>query len=1103
MRRVFSKIIDHSLFLITIILLLALGSIALLNHLRITKQTNYFTQQENQVQLAYQASLKMYELAMDTFFTSTMQQGGNVAALFAEGARSDGYAQALAKGRLYRRLYKEYSVMKKHNLLQLHFHLPDGTSYLRFHQPEKYGDNLLGVRHSVGIVNTQHRSVSGFEVGKVRSGFRHVFPVTWNQQHIGSVEVSVSTRAMTNSMDTLDPSKEYVFLLHKTLVEPHIFKEQRWIYTPSLVHPEYVIEDALSLLPYSPRPVSKAAQEINTHLHKNPKIQKALQQGETITVATEYTGLPYVVSFLPIRDITDQLAGYVVAYKKDSAPVLFLKESLTYISSSIFSLTLIALLLLGLRRRTKALGKEQSNLQAINTTLAEGVIGLDKAGLIRHANPAACKILETSEPNLVGFSFQEKIVYHGTNTDSARTIEAFFAKIEQGESFDGEILLTHQAKRVSIIEVTSRAIRKENQISGTVVAFHDITNRKTIEAALVQSEEKGRKLTTAVEQSPASIVITDLKGIIEYVNPKFLEITGYTRKEAIGQNPRILQSGQMEPQIYQEMWQTLSQGKEWQGELQNSRKNGTLYWEHASISPIRDSEGVITHYIAIKEDITQRKTMEDELREQEFLQRTLMSHLPIALIIIDEATRTIDHVNPSAADLFGAPADKIIGQQCRHFFCSSEANNCPILDHAQNMENSERLLTDYNGKKIPVLKTVTKITVLGQAKLLECFVDIRQRIEAEALLRDSNKQLKKAHDRAKKLAHQAGTANRAKSMFLANMSHEIRTPLNAILGYSQLLSKDENLEHEQHKQIESITRCGDHLLELMNNILETSKIEAGRIDMKQETVDLNRMLDDMKDIFGQACESKGLQLVFKRKGFEHDSLVTSDKGKVRQVVINLLSNSIKFTQKGGIYVLCTSTSTNQEDVTVTIDVGDSGAGIAPSEHENLFVPFEQTSSGQNLQQGTGLGLSISRAFARAMGGDLRLVQSSAEKLTLFRFTFAAKRIDTSAPVGKKQAALPGEKNKDNIHYEELLPGKLAPSASHSLENKIAQLPQPIRHELRITVEQGDMHAFTGLLKREPTLQGTLGEHLQQLAHQFEYDALLKLLGEQPTEDHQM
>jgi two-component system sensor histidine kinase/response regulator len=242
----------------------------------------------------------------------------------------------------------------------------------------------------------------------------------------------------------------------------------------------------------------------------------------------------------------------------------------------------------------------------------------------------------------------------------------------------------------------------------------------------------------------------------------------------------------------------------------------------------------------------------------------------------------------------------------------------------------------------------------------------------------------------------AEAANRAKSVFLANMSHELRTPLNAILGFAQLMNRDPGLTSEQRENLDTISRSGEHLLNLINDVLEMSKIEAGRNTLNEESFDLSLLLDDLEDMFHMRASNKGLQLIFDRAP-DVPQYVRTDQGKLRQVLINLLGNAVKFTQQGGVTLRAgyeppaASSSPDGKNgqqrharPCLLFEVQDTGPGIRPNDLETIFNPFEQTARGQESQEGTGLGLSISRQFARLMGGDIG-VTSEFGQGSLFRF----------------------------------------------------------------------------------------------------------------------
>jgi signal transduction histidine kinase len=255
-----------------------------------------------------------------------------------------------------------------------------------------------------------------------------------------------------------------------------------------------------------------------------------------------------------------------------------------------------------------------------------------------------------------------------------------------------------------------------------------------------------------------------------------------------------------------------------------------------------------------------------------------------------------------------------------------------------------------------------------------------ERTLMEHALRQSEEALRQAKDAAEAAQMEAEEANRAKSIFLANMSHELRTPLNAVLGFSQLMLRRAALSDDQRDSLGVIVRSGEHLLALINDVLELSKIEAGRIALKTEDVHLHRLLQGMEEMFRFRANDKALAFHLECAP-DVPQYVHLDDGKLRQVLINLLGNAIKFTEEGQI-VLRVKTSgppalevvpppeIKGESVHLCFEVSDTGVGIAPEELENLFQAFVQASAGRQLQEGTGLGLAISRQFVRLMGGEL-------------------------------------------------------------------------------------------------------------------------------------
>ncbi len=270
----------------------------------------------------------------------------------------------------------------------------------------------------------------------------------------------------------------------------------------------------------------------------------------------------------------------------------------------------------------------------------------------------------------------------------------------------------------------------------------------------------------------------------------------------------------------------------------------------------------------------------------------------------------------------------------------------------------------------------------------------------------------------------AEVANNAKSTFIANMSHELRSPLNAILGFAQVMTRSQSLSPEHQENVGIITRSGEHLLTLINNVLDLSKIEAGRTTLNEKNFDVYRLIHDVDDMFQLKAADKGLQLLV-----EHASdvprYIRTDEVKVRQVLINLLNNALKFTEAGGVSVRvgvvpsvpiegshADELTDLERRITLAVEIEDTGAGIAPEELDNLFEAFMQTQSGKEAQEGTGLGLPISRKFVQLMGGDIT-VTSQVGRGTIFKFEIRvlpveAKEVESKQPKRRAIALAPSQ-----------------------------------------------------------------------------------------------
>jgi len=363
-------------------------------------------------------------------------------------------------------------------------------------------------------------------------------------------------------------------------------------------------------------------------------------------------------------------------------------------------------------------------------------------------------------------------------------------------------------------------------------------------------EQLIRKLQLAVDQNPNSIVITNTRAEIEYVNEAFERQSGYTLDDVRGRNPSILQSGLTPDERYRALWAALSRGEPWQGELINQRRNGEVFVENEIFSPIRQVDGTVTHYLCIKEDVTGKKLDAAELEQHRHHLEELVAERTAELVLAKE---------------------------------------------------------------------------------------------------------------------QAEAAGRAKSTFLANMSHEIRTPLNAIVGLTHMLRRREATP-EQVQKLEKIAGAADHLLAVINDILDVSKIDSGRLVLEDKPFDLEDMLARVCDMVGERAREKGLELIVDAGQVPYG--LRGDATRLGQALLNYVGNAVKFTERGSIAVRVWIEEESESDLLLRFEVEDTGIGIDPEQLTRLFEPFRQADESVTRKYGgTGLGLAISRNIARMMQGE--------------------------------------------------------------------------------------------------------------------------------------
>jgi PAS domain S-box-containing protein len=622
------------------------------------------------------------------------------------------------------------------------------------------------------------------------------------------------------------------------------------------------------------------------------------------------------------------------------------------------------------------LEKERSHLNTLVNTLPDLVWLKDPQGIYLHCNTRFEQFFGQPSDRIIGrtdYDFVERELADSFRADDRAVVKA-------GGPRRNEVWLTFASDGHRELQETIKTpmLDRDGKIIGVLGIGHDITAARQALVDLAASEESYRGLFNGVSEA---IYVQDQDGRFLDVNDAALKMYGYPREAFIGNTPEFISAPSMNdlPALSGLIARAFA-GEAQRVEFWGLRANGEVFPKDLRL--VRGSYQGRPVVIASADDITERKHAEDVLRESEAYNKVLFADSHIPLVVMDPDSGRYLDCNQAAVEIYGlpdrasviglTPGDVLAPEQDAGVDAPSHAHAC--MDRAMRDGSivCEWRHRRANGQVWDAEVHLMRIDHKDGALLQFSLLDIteakriaeeleRHRLHLEELIQERTAELVSA-----KFAAEA--ANRAKSAFLANMSHEIRTPMNAIIGLTHLLRRDSRDEH-QGQTLAKIADAAQHLLNIINDILDISKIEAGKLAIETTDFELEKVFSQVIDLMDEKAREKNLELLLDI--VDLPAMLRGDPLRLGQILLNFISNAIKFTERGSIHVSARLTGQTDERVRVRFEVRDTGIGISAEASAKLFQPFEQADSSTTRRfGGTGLGLVISKRLVELMEGDI-------------------------------------------------------------------------------------------------------------------------------------
>ena len=891
-----------------------------------------------------------YTIMVETLFKQIIEKP-NVLELHSKALHADSITKTEIRDSLYNLLLPTYEQLNLVNIRQLIFILPNNEVLLRFHRPEIFGDDLTDIRYSVKMANQTKQIYTGFEEGRTYNGFRNIFPIYYKGKHIGVIELSFSDAV---NMSFKQDNDVFNHIIDKDIANSKLFPSQKENYVQSLLSDEYLYEK--DFLPYK-----NDTANILKQIDKNIKTEIAdkLVNNESFTINHHLNKTNYLITFVSVKNVEGNPAAYIVCYHKDKSIIVRLSKHFFIIQLVGFILLAILIfVILQVSLKKQKLIEKEIQEKKILETFKEGIYIVSPEYNITYANSAL--------QNKIGKNTVGQKCYKAVHNLDKKCDWCIYENLKKEKNAVDYEFETENNKTL----VSNNILLADNS---KLTILNDITEKKKNEQALKESEEK---LNVFMNNLPGCAFIKDNKGKYVFFNKHYETIYGFDIPKLIGKGD-------------EEIW-----GKEkalrfldCDNDVRNNRNpifaedkfqiNGKEYnW---LTSKFNLPNGCIA---GISFDLSKQKEAEEALQESEAQLREIIDLVP-HFIFVKDATGKFEIVNKATAKAFGTTVEDLTGRRDDEFVATEEekkhfrADDLEVINLGKTKFIPEEVMTDSENNLLylQTTKVPFKIKGTGKPALLGVAVDITDRKKAERALKESEAELRES--------------NETKDKFFSIIAHDLKSPFNAILGFSSILVENhkEYDEDERDMMIKTVNNSANNAFKLLENLLTWSRSQSGKIPFIPEELYFKILLIETISNLQASANQKQIQLI---ETISEEEVIFADKNMISTVLRNLISNAVKFTNKGGNIVISSQAHSNSNFL--EISVKDSGVGIPKEKIDDLFRIDKDTSTkGTENEKGTGLGLILCKEFVAKHGGKI-WVESEIDKGSTFYFTIPNKKI---------------------------------------------------------------------------------------------------------------